>query len=464
MEGREWQDGVALEGDMESTARQESMRTTLQRIRATAEADRHVRFTSLAHHITVEALREAWQGIQKGGAAGVDGVTARQYAEKLEENLGEFHERLRAKQYRPEPVRRAYIPKADGSRRPIGVPALEDKIVQRAVARLLGAIYEEDFLDFSYGFRPRRSPHQALEALTRALLKGKVNWVLEIDIRSFFDTVDRGWMMRFLGHRIADRGIHRLIAKWLRAGVMEEGKVTDPEMGTPQGGSISPMLANLYLHYAFDLWVERIVRPRLRGQMYAIRYCDDIVVCLQYRQDAQRVHEALKERLNKFGLELHPEKTRLLEFGRFAAQSRKRRGEGKPETFNFLGFTHICSQGKRGQFLVKRKPMRERMKRAMLRVAAWCRIHRHEEVDRQHAYLVAALRGVYQYYGVRGSHDVLEKLRHHVIHSWRKWLGRRSEKGRLSWRRYYGVLRKYPLPKVVMPHVRTQMSLALSRT
>ncbi len=449
---------------MESTQRHESMRTKRRRIRAIAEADRRAKFTSLAHHLTVEALREAWKGIRKGGTPGVDGVTARQYARDLEGNLQRLHERLKAGQYRPAPVRRVYIPKKDGRRRPIGVPVLEDKIVQRATAELLSDIYEVDFLDFSYGFRPRRSPHDALEALNEALWRQKVNYVLDVDIQSFFDRVDRTWMRQFIEHRVVDRGILRLIGRWLRAGVMEQGEVTDSGVGTPQGGSISPLLANIYLHYAFDLWADRKARARMHGQMHIIRYCDDMVIGFEHREDAERFLQALKKRLNKFGLELHPEKTRLIEFGRHAAGNRKRRGEGKPETFNFLGFTHICSRSRKGRFKVVRKTMRQRQREKMSEVSTWCRRHRHEYVREQHKHLVSILRGYYQYYGVTGNYHALATLRYHVTRTWRKWLSRRSQKGHLDWHRYNLLLKRYPLPKVYLSRVTRQRTFNLSWT
>src|SRR5205809_531640 len=332
----------------------------LERVRQAAKKDKKLRFTALLHHIyNLETLRMAYFSSKKEAAPGVDGETWRHYGEELERNLQDLSERLKRGAYRAKPVRRVYIPKADGRQRPLGVTALEDKIVQRAAVEVLNAIYETDFLGFSYGFRPGRSQHQALDALYTGLLTRKVNWVLDLDIKSFFDGLSHEWLVKFVEHRIADRRVVRLIQKWLNAGVLEEGKRIRMEKGTPQGGSASPLLANIYLHYVFDLWVQAWRRKRSHGDVIMVRFADDIVVGFQVKSDAERFWAELTERLRKFALELHPDKTRLLEFGPFAVASRKRRGEGKPETFNFLGFTHICGKKRSGRFTVVRQTMRK---------------------------------------------------------------------------------------------------------
>jgi RNA-directed DNA polymerase len=341
-----------------------------------------MRFTALLHHIyDLKTLRAAYLGLKRDAAAGVDGETWRHYGEQLEENLRDLSDRLKRGAYRAKPVRRVYIAKADGRQRPLGVTALEDKLVQRAMVEVLNAIYETDFLGFSYGFRPGRSQHNALDAIYTGLLTRQVNWVLDLDIRGFFDALDRGWLVKFIEHRIADRRVVRLIQKWLNAGVLEDGKRIRVEEGTPQGGSASPLLANIYLHYVFDLWVQAWRRKQAHGDMVVVRFADDLVLGFQYKSDAERFWKELAERFRKFQLELHPEKTRLLEFGRFAAENRKRRGQRKPVTFNFLGFTHIC--GKRrsnGRFTVLRQTMRQRLQAKLSEVKAELRRRMHDPI------------------------------------------------------------------------------------
>ena len=342
--------------------RSPDLQSALERIRQVACRDKGARFTALWHHVyNVDRLREAYFSLKRNAAPGVDGETWQHYGEDLEGNLQELCTRLKRGAYRAKPVRRVYIPKADGRQRPLGVTALEDKVVQRAVVKVLNAIYESDFLGFSYGFRPGRNPHNALDALYVGIMCKRVNWMLDTDIRGFFDAIDHEWLMKFVEHRIADQRVLRHIKKWLNAGVMEDGKRTQAEKGTPQAGSVSPLLANVYLHYVFDLWVHQWRKRHARGEVIIVRFADDFTVGFQYREDAERFLEELRERFQRFHLELHPEKTRLIEFGRYAAENRKRRGEGKPESFDFLGFTHTCDKTRNGKFIVLRQTMRKRL-------------------------------------------------------------------------------------------------------
>src|SRR5438876_280625 len=359
-EGRGLAKGNLPQQNASRTPSRKDAPSALERVRQAAGKDKKLRFTALLHHIyNLETLRMAYFRLKKEAAPGMDGETWRHYGEKLEENLQDLSERLKRGAYRAKPVRRVYIPKADGRQRPLGVTALEDKIVQRAAVEVLNAIYETDFLGFSYGFRPGRSQHQALDALYTGLLTRKVNWVLDLDIKGFFDGISHEWLVKFLEHRIADRRVVRLIQKWLNAGVLEDGRRTRSEEGTPQGGSISPLLANVYLHYAFDLWAQRWRKTQASGAVIVVRYADDFIVGFQEKSDAERFWVELAERFRKFRLELHPEKTRLLEFGPYAAENRTKRGLGKPETFDFLGFTHICGKKRSGRFTVVRQTIRK---------------------------------------------------------------------------------------------------------
>ena len=340
----------------------EDLQSALERIRQVACRDKELRFTSLWHHVTnIDRLRQAYFGLKRNAAPGVDGLTWQQYGESLEENLQDLSARLKRGAYRAKPVRRAYIPKADGRQRPLGVTALEDKIVQRSTVQVLNAIYETDFLGFSYGFRPGRSPHHALDALYVGIMRKRVNWVLDADVCGFFDAIDHKWLLKFIEHRIADPRVIRHLKKWLKAGIVEDGKRTEIESGTPQGGSVSPVLANVYLHYVFDLWADQWRRRHARGDVIIVRFADDFTVGFEFREDAERFLADLRDRFHTFHLELHPDKTRLIEFGRYAARDRKRRGEGKPESFDFLGFTHTCDRTRNGRFIVLRQTMRKRM-------------------------------------------------------------------------------------------------------
>jgi len=382
VEGRGLAKGNSLQQNAPRTPSRTGASSALERVRQAAKGDKKMRFTALLHHIyNLETLRMAYFRLKKEAAPGVDGETWRHYGEDLESNLQNLSERLKRGAYRAKPVRRVYIPKADGRQRPLGVTALEDKVVQRAAVEVMNAIYETDFLGFSYGFRPGRSQHQALDALYVGLLTRKVSWVLDLDIKGFFDGISHEWLVKFVEHRVADRRVVRLIQKWLRAGVLEDGKHLRVEEGTPQGGSASPLLANVYLHYVFDLWVQVWRRKRAHGDVIVVRFADDIVLGFQVKSDAERFWAELTERFRKFALELHPEKTRLLEFGPFAAKNRKRRGEGKPETFNFLGFTHICVKKRsNGMFTVLRQTMRKRLQAKLNEVKTELRQRLHDPI------------------------------------------------------------------------------------
>jgi group II intron reverse transcriptase/maturase len=375
--------------------RPDDLQNALERIRQAVCLDRKLRFTSLWHHVyNVERLRRAYKSLKRRAAPGVDGETWQHYGQDLEANLRDLSGRLRRGAYRAKPVKRTYMAKEDGRRRPIGVPALEDKIVQRATVEVLNAIYETDFVGFSYGFRPGRSQHNALDALSVGIERRKVNWVLDADIRGFFDAIDHGWLVRFVERRIGDPRVVRHIKKWLNAGVLEDGEWRREEEGTPQGGSISPWLANVYLHYVFDLWIDRWRKQAGRGDVIVVRYADDFVIGFQYRTDAEQCLAELRERLKEVNLELHPEKTRLIEFGRFAAERRKRRGEGKPQTFDFLGFTHICGNNRKGgRFTVLRHTMRKRMQRKVREIREKLYRRRHEPIPVLGRWLQSILMG-----------------------------------------------------------------------
>jgi len=430
-EGRGLAKGNSLERNASRTQSRSSAPSALERVHQAARKDRKQRFTALLHHVyDVARLRVAYFALKRDASAGVDGETWQHYGEALEENLHDLSGRLKRGAYRAKPVRRVFIPKADGRQRPLGVPALEDKIVQRAVVEALNTIYETDFLGFSYGFRPGRSPHRALDALSVGIQRKRVNWVLDADIRSFFDTLDHGWLVKFIEHRIGDRRVVRLIQKWLKAGVLEGGKRTTSEMGTPQGGSISPLLANIYLHYVFDLWAHRWRRKQARGDVVIVRYADDFVVGFEHRQEAERFLTELRERFTKFGLELHPDKTRLIEFGRYAEKNRRDRGDGKPETFDFLGFTHICGKTRKGWFTVLRQTMRKRWQTKLKEVKAELQRRMHWPIPEQGAYLRSVVAGHIRYYGVPMNGAAIGAFWMAVGRLWWRALRRRSQKGR----------------------------------
>ena len=409
----------------------------VERIRQHIERKPKEKLTALLHHVTADSLREAYGALRRDAAPGVDGVTWKEYAEGLEERLLDLTERVQAGTYRATPSRRVNIPKPDGGTRPLGVASLEDKIVQKAlVDNLLTPIYEADFLGFSYGFRPGRGAHDALDALAYGIEWRKVNWVLDADIAQFFDRLDRKRLMEFLGHRIGDKRLLRLIGRWLRAGVMEDGLPADTGRGTPQGSVISPCLANVYLHYVLDLWVARKWRPKeARGEMIFIRYADDYVAGFQKREDAERFLRDLKGRLGQFGLELHPDKTRLIEFGRFAEMDRKKRGQGRPETFDFLGMTHYCRRTRKGQFGLGRKPVAKRMSRTLKAIREKLRKRMHDDEVETGKWLGTVLAGWYNYYAVPTSHLYLRRFEHRLKREWMATLRRRSQKDRYPWER-----------------------------
>jgi len=455
MEGRGPAKGNPLKQNAPRTQGREGAPSALERVRLAAARDRRMKFTTLLHHIyDLTTLRTAYLALKREAAAGVDGETWRHYGEQLEDNLRDLAERLKRGAYRAKPVRRVYIAKTDGRQRPLGVTALEDKIVQRATVEVLNAIYETDFLGFSYGFRPGRSQHNALDALYVGLLTKNVNWVLDVDIRGFFDTIDHGWLVQFVEHRIADRRVVRLIQKWLNAGVWEDGKRTRVEEGTPQGGSASPLLANVYLHYVFDLWVQAWRQKRARGDVIVVRFADDIVVGFQVKSDAERFWAELAERFRKFRLELHPEKTRLLEFGPHAADNRQQRGEGKPETFNFLGFTHICgTKRSNGRFTVRRQTIRKRLQAKLSAVKAELRRRMHDPVPCLGTWLRAVVGGHIRYYGVPTNSHALYLFRFQVGRLWHRTLSRRSQNGRVTWDRMRRLIDRWlPPARVCHPY------------
>jgi len=423
-------------------------------VRDVARQDKQTRFTALLHHVTVERLRDSFYALQRGAAPGVDGVTWREYETDLLARVEDLHRRVHTGTYRAQPSKRAYIPKADGRQRPLGIAALEDKVIQHAVGAVLTTIYEADFLGFSYGFRPGRSQHHALDALWVGLMRKKVNWVLDADIRAFFDTMDHGWMMRFLEHRIGDQRIHRLIRKWLRAGVSEDGTWSKTEVGTPQGAAISPLLANIYLHYVFDLWARRWRRHSATGDMIVVRYADDIVVGFEHRADAERFLHEWQDRMRSFGLELHPDKTRLIEFGRHAAEQRKRRGEGKPDTFDFLGFTHLSGTTRQtGRFIVKRQTIRTRLTAKLHALKAELRHRWHTPVPQLGRWLRSVVQGWFNYHAVPGNMDRLNVFRSQVLRHWFRALRRRSQRRPMTWARFLRLVSRWiPSARILHPH------------
>jgi RNA-directed DNA polymerase len=423
----------------------------LSRLAELAKQDAGRKFCSIAHLLTKAALWEAFEGLRKDAAAGVDGVTYADYEEHLIENLGKLHEKLKSQRYRAQPLRRIYIDKEDGRKRPISIPSLEDKIVQRATVALLNAIFEQDFLDCSYGFRPGRSAHDALDELGRVLRRKPVEFVLELDICGYFDAIVRKPLIEMIEQRVSDASILRLIGKWINIGAIEDGRLLQSETRTGQGQIISPLLANVYLHHVLDVWFEQVVKPRLKGKAYEIRYADDAILCFQYREDAQRVLEVLPKRFAKYGLSLHPQKTRLVEFGRRAHHQAKRT-KTRTATFDFLGFTHRCATSRAGKFVVHVSTMKTRLRRGLKAIAEWCREHLHEPIEHQQRMLNAKLRGHYQYYGRPTNYRSLCKFRYAVRRIWRTWLSRRTRGRRLSWERFVKLLQRYPLLPARITH------------
>ena len=425
----------------------------LDGVRQKARDNKQEQFTALLHHLTVDLLRESFYALKRHAATGVDGVSWQQYEHGLEARLIELHGQVHRGAYRAQASRRVYIPKADGRQRPLGVASLEDKIVQQAITTILNQIYEVDFRGFSYGFRPGRSPHQALDALSVGIYRKRVNWILDADIRGFFDHLSHEWMMKFVEHRVADTRILRLIRKWLKAGVSEEGRWHETTAGTPQGAVISPLLANVYLHYAFDLWVEAWRRKIASGDMIFVRYADDLVVGFEQREDAERFLREFQERLAGFALELHPEKTRLIEFGRFAQVNRQQRGEGKPEAFTFLGFTHYCSTDTKGHFAVRRRTVPQRMRTTLHAIKAKLRQRMHEPVNAVGVWLKRVVSGYYRYHALPDNQRALWRFRDRLCDLWRSMLGRRSQRSRPSWKRIRPAFERWiPRPEILHPY------------
>jgi RNA-directed DNA polymerase len=452
MEGRGPAKGNVDQQNAPRTQRRDNgAQSALDRVREVAKKDSKMRFTALLHHLTLDSLRQSFFALKRRAAAGVDGVTWKQFEVDLEQNLRSLHERLHRGAYRARPTRRVFIPKPDGRKRPLGIATLEDKIVQRAVVEVLNAIYEEDFLGFSYGFRPGRGQHDALDALAVGIKQKKVNWVLDADIRGFFDAINHEWLVRFVEHRIADRRIVRLIQKWLTAGVLCDGKKTVTNVGSPQGATISPLLANIFLHYVFDLWAEYWRRHYARGEVIIVRYADDFVLGFQHASDAKQFRSDLDLRLGKFGLELHPDKTQLLRFGRFASCNAKLAGEGKAGTFDFLGFTHTCGKTKNGGFKLLRQTSKAHMRVTLKALHEQLMRNRHKPIPEQGVWLWRVLQGYFRYYAVRTNCRRLDVFRTQVIRFWLHALRRRSQRHRMTWSRMNTLVRQW-LPPVRLLH------------
>lgn len=452
MEPREGAKGNTVLLNKRRTQSRISVSQRIGRVRKVARERKQEKFTSLLHHLDEAMLLTAYHGLKRNAAPGVDRVTWQEYGENLESNLTDLHRRVQSGTYRAQPSRRRYIPKADGRSRPLGIASLEDKLVQRGVVEVLNAIYEEDFKGFSYGFRPKRSQHDALDALATGITRTKVNWILDADISRFFDTVDHSWLIRFVEHRIGDARVIRLIKQWLEAGYLEEGVVKASEEGTPQGSVISPLLANIYLHYVFDLWAHQWRKGNARGAVMMIRYADDLVCGFGHKEDAERFLADLRARLEKFGLSLHPEKTRLVEFGRFAVRDRKRRGLGKPETFDFLGFTHMASHTRQGYFQLKRKSRRDRMQAKLRELKEELRRRMHQPIPEQGQWLSRVVTGYFAYHAVPTNITSLGSFRSVVVSLWRRTLRYRSQKDRTTWERIRKIAQDWlPRPSILHP-------------
>jgi group II intron reverse transcriptase/maturase len=427
------------------------MCTDIDRISELAKEDPQQQFFSIAHLITPGELYVAFQCLRREASAGIDGVTYEEYEKNAEGNIRELHQRLKSGKYQCQPLRRVYIPKENGKQRPISIPALEDKLVQKAVVELLNAIYEQDFLDCSYGFRPKRGQHQALDEVGRVLCTQPTGWILELDITTYFDSIVREQLVEMIKKRVSDGSVLRLIWKWIKVGVIEEGRLLTSETGTGQGQPISPLLANIYLHFILDEWFEKVVKPRLKGKAHEIRFADDAILCFQRKEDAQKVLKVLPKRFARYGLTLHPEKTRLIEFGRYAEENAKRKGK-KPATFDFLGFTHICARSRKGKFAVHVRTILKRLRRGLKAVAQWCQAHRHDPVDKQQQTLNAKLRGHYQYYGRPTNYRSLRQFYRVVRRIWWKELSRRTRGRWLTWERYAAILQQHPLLQPRITH------------
>jgi RNA-directed DNA polymerase len=452
VERRAGAEGNANQQSTHRTQCRERVTQALGRVRQAAKARRKERFTALLHHVNIDLLRLSFYALKRNAAPGVDGVTWQDYESDLESNLQDLHARVHRGAYRAKPSRRKYIPKPDGRQRPLGIAALEDKVLQRAVVAVLNAIYEEDFLGFSYGFRPRRSQHDALDALVVGIDRKKVNWILDLDVRNFFGTVSHAWLIRFMKHRIGDERILRLIRKWLKAGVLEEGVVTESEDGTPQGASVSPLLANIYLHYVFDLWAQQWRKRRATGDMTIVRFADDAVLGFEHEAEARSFLEELRARFAEFSLSLHPDKTRLIEFGRHAAANREKRGCGKPETYTFLGFTFICGKSRKGRFLIRRKTRADRMRATLKRIKEELRWRMHESIPEQGRWLGQVVRGYFAYHAVPTNRPALRSFLIGVTERWRHTLSRRSQRGKVTWERMTKIANDWlPQPRILHP-------------
>src|SRR6266704_562078 len=460
VEPRAGAEGNAGQHSTDRARNRATVSQALERVRQVARQEKKDKFTTLLHHVSMEHLEQAFLELKEDAAAGVDGLRWQDYAADLERNLEDLHARVHRGAYRAQPSRRVYIPKPDGRQRPLAVAALEDKIVQRATVAVLNAIYEEDFLGFSYGFRPGRGAHDAMDALVVAIEHRRVNFILDADIRSFFDTVSQDWLIRFVEHRVGDPRVIRLIRKWLKAGVLEDGVVNVSDRGTGQGAVISPLLANIYLHYALDLWVERWRQHEATGDMIIVRYADDFIVGFQHEEDARRFLDALRKRLGEFALSLNDEKTRLIEFGRWAAENRKRRGLSKPETFNFLGFTFICGKSRRGKFLIKRKSRRDRMRAKLQALKQELRRRTHQPIPAQGKWLMQVVRGYFNYHAVPTNRHALVAFRDEITRKWRRSLSRRSQKGALNWTRMKSLADDWlPKPAILHPWPRQRFAV-----
>ena len=456
--------GNAEQQRMHRTQGRDRMSQSLDRVRKAARLRKKDRFTALFHHINVDALRTAFYALKRKAAPGVDGMTWQDYEAELEPRLDELHKRVQRGAYRPQPSRRTYIPKADGKQRPLAIAALEDKIVQGATVIVLNAIYEGDFCGFSYGFRPGRGPHDALDALCTAIDKRQVNWIIDADIQNFFGAVSQSWLVRFLEHRIGDKRIIRLIQKWLKAGILEDGTVTVDDRGTGQGSVISPLLGNIYLHYVLDLWAKRWRQREATGDMIIVRYADDVVVGFEHEDDARRFLAAMRARLEEFDLTLHPDKTRLIEFGRHAAVNRKRRGLGKPDTFAFMGFTFICGKSRQGRFQLRRKTRGDRMRAKLREVKEELRHRMHWPIPEQGKWLRQVVTGHFAYFAVPTNSRSITAFHHHVINLWRRTLQRRSQRDGTTWTRIDRISGDWlPKPRILHPWPAVRFSVTHPR-
>lgn len=452
MEGRELAKGNEFQQHTHQTQSWVSVPSELELVHRKAKMEKNLQFTALMHHIyPIRRLREAFERLKRNAAPGVDEETWKSYRENLERNLENLSERLKRGAYRAKPVKRAYIPKADGSQRPLGITVLEDKIVQKATVEVMNAIYETDFFGFSYGFRPGRSQHNALDALAVAIETRKVGWVYDMDIKNYFNTIEHEKLMEFIGHRIGDKRLLRLIQKWLKAGVLEDGKLEVSEEGVPQGGSLSPLLSNIYLHYVYDVWVNEWRKQKAQGEVIVVRYADDTIVGFQYLSEARKFQEEIGRRLKEYGLELHPSKTRLLQFGRYAESRREKFGQGKTESFNFLGFTHSCGKTRKGKFKLIRQTIKKKMQAKIKEVKASLKRRMHRPLEETGKWLNVVLKGYYRYYGVPGNYEALNQFKNLVQRAWKATLERRSQKSKLTWEKMNGYIERW-LPNAKIYH------------